>query len=119
MEFVKLPPFYACDFLFIRDGRWWSWVEIKCRSNARLAYPDYIISLSKVMSLKQLAAETGVPARLAVGWTDAIGVLPLTTPYRLGLNRADRGKAGDRDPVCHYPIDAFHTVTVADQEYTS
>lgn len=108
LQAVKLPPFYPLDYLLIRkDGSFFSWVEIKCRKNTRLHYPDFIISLSKIMSMNHLSAETGVPCRLAIGWTDGVGVLQLPSPYRLGLNRADRGSAGDRDPVCHFDTSRF------------
>jgi hypothetical protein len=107
--FRKLAPLYPIDFALERKGRLAFWAEVKSRTKARRAFPDYILSVAKLGALLDLQRTTGIPAVLVVGWTDCLGILhfPCAEQFVAVGGRTDRGGANDIEPLAHFPIEAF------------
>lgn len=107
-EARKLPSRYALDFALVEGAEVRFWLEVKCRRNARAAYPTYMLSLSKVFALLELQERTSIRSGVAVSWTDCLGVLPLPSPYRVSIGgRTDRGDAQDVEPVALFDVGLF------------
>lgn len=106
---VQMPKRYPVDYALIDGyGTFHEWLEIKCRTNAMGAYPDYMVSLEKVRGMFDLARFTALPARLIVRWEDCLGSLtfPVTYDIRMG-GRKDRGDAQDMEPMAHFAVADF------------
>jgi len=107
--FKKLPIRYHADFLIVRDGVCKGWLEIKNRNIPSDRYDSFLLDLAKVMRMHELADETGLPAVLAVRWSDGrIGFHTLSGP--LGIvytGRTDRNDSQDMGPCSLIPMDRF------------
>jgi hypothetical protein len=106
----KLPMKYELDYLLLREGRGVAWLEIKSRTNARPAYPTYMISLSKVMAARRLSEASQLPSFLLVQWSDACGYVRLDSllDFRTAVGgRTDRGDEQDIEPVALIPVGEF------------
>lgn len=105
----SMPKRYPLDFALTRDGNVEFFAEVKCRTNAHDAYPDYMLSMGKFVGLLEMQTSTNIPSLLVVDWTDCVGVLRLPVPgieYKIG-GRKDRGDDQDVEPVVHIPVDRF------------
>ena len=109
----KLPVRYKLDYLLLREGKGVAWLELKARTNARLAYPTYMISMGKVISAKELTGASGLPSFLLVQWKDELGYARLDSLSNFSVSvggRVDRGDDDDIEPVALIPVDDFHLV---------
>jgi hypothetical protein len=104
---VKLPISSHADFLMVRDREAKAVVEIKCRTNKRLAYDTYMISQHKYEGL--LSWESyGLKPILLVSWSDSIGYVSLPCPHGTAIGgRRDRGDTQDIETVVHIEIAQF------------
>lgn len=109
---LAMPLRYDVDYALVDDQeRVRRWLEIKCRTNNRDAYPTYLLSYGKYLKLVALASASGVGVRLAVKWSDALGVLPIPSPHTISFGgRSDRKDWQDREPVALFPICDFRVV---------
>ena len=106
----KLPIRYELDYLLLREGRGVAWLEIKSRTNARTAYPTYMISFGKIMAARRLSEASQLPSFLLVQWSDYCGYVRLDSllDFRTGVGgRTDRGDEQDIEPVALIPIVDF------------
>ena len=104
----KLPRRYSIDYIMMRGANTAGWVEVKERKNRRDQYPTYNVSLYKYLNLLDLAAKTGVPGLLLVGWSDGVGWVRVPCDHEVVWSgRTDRGDAGDIEPMVSIPISAF------------
>lgn len=105
------PPLSPVDYIARRSGALCGLVEVKVRRTPMRAYPTYMIALSKLAAMQSLAMVAGVPAILAVGWSDAIGwVKPEGITDVTGGGRQDRGDRRDQELVAHIPIEKFRVI---------
>jgi hypothetical protein len=106
----KLPIKYELDYLLLREKRGVAWLEIKSRTNVRLAYPTYMISLGKIMAARRLSEASQLPSFLLVQWTDACGYIRNDSllDFKIAFDgRKDRGDPDDLEPVALIPIGDF------------
>lgn len=109
----KLKKFYSTDWALIRNEVVMAFIEIKCRNNPRDKYPTLILSLDKVISMKNLASVSGKPVFLVVKYTDAICYTQNLRPESIRLGgRTDRNDAQDIEPVIHIPVRNFKTLAI-------
>ena len=111
VDFVKLPIQYKMDFCLIDNKTIKTFVEVKCRTNEKIAFSTYIISMSKVVVARSYS-DFGVNCILLVQWTDQMGWVDLSSKEweaKIG-GRKDRGDWQDIEPVVHIPISEFNTV---------
>jgi len=108
-DLQKVSIKYSLDCLALRDDLPMAWVELRCRTNAMLQYPTYMISLAKVQGAKRLEEDTGLPAFLVVEWSDKIGYVNLAqVDWTLGFGGMNEVRDWqDQEPVCLIPIDTF------------
>ena len=107
---VQMPKRYPVDYALIDGpGVFTDWLEIKCRTNTRDAYPTYMVSLEKIRAMFDLARFTALPARLVVRWEDALGYLTLpTSDYEIKMGgRRDRDDWQDIEPMAHFHVGSF------------
>ena len=106
----KLSDRYELDCLLLRNGVGCAWLEMKIRTNAKAAYPTYMISFGKIMAARRLSEGSGLPSFLAVQWTDGIRYIRLDEIKKFDVaigGRRDRDDAQDIEPVILIPIDDF------------
>jgi hypothetical protein len=114
VQVEKLKKFSSADIALVSHGKIRAFAEIKVRSNPRLRYPTYMISLHKLEDLARLHAFSGKPCILVVQWSD--GLRWWTVPKSVehldiemgGTYR--RGDPQDREPVVMIPIEEFVAV---------
>lgn len=104
--------FYPVDFVGVKRGCVTTFMELKTRHNPRLAYADYMISLTKYLAGAEIARVTGLNFQICVHWIDAVGVWDWRRMQPTNLNikiggRRDRGDAADIEPVVHLPLSEF------------
>jgi len=109
---VQMPERYPADILvFDTDGRTpRSMIEVKARNIAFGTYGSFHLSVEKVIGLRQLFSETGVPQFICPYLTDGIYLYRLAPADRFEIEyggRSDRGDPEDREPVCCIPWDYF------------
>jgi|SRR5580765_512251 len=123
-EFYRKNPIdYRADWAVFDAGtkELTEWVEVKCRDCAMTAYPDFYISVQKIVAGITLAKMTKKPFRLLVAWVKKRNDTKVTYSlyemrvYGMGKKitpggRTDRGDKQDKEPVTHYPLDAFEYV---------
>lgn len=105
----KMPRSYRIDWMMLRDRRVVAIAELKVRSNARAAYPEYMIGASKILHGLQLAEQMRVPFLIFVQWNDGLfyhRVGSCEIAYGIG-GRMDRGDAEDIEPVALIPVENF------------
>lgn len=109
---IKLSLKYQLDFACMRDGKVVSWLELKCRNNHFWKYPTYMVSLDKWLKAIQLSEITGIPAFLAVRFTDADGYMRMGRGVgTIGYGgRSDRGDAMDLEPMVFISMEQFKNV---------
>ena len=106
----KLPIKYELDYLLLREGKGVAWLEIKSRTNTRLAYPTYMISLGKIMAARRLSEASQLPSFLLIQWSDACGYIRIDSllDFRTAVGgRTDRGDEQDIEPVAMIPVGEF------------
>ena len=106
----KLPIKYELDYLLLREKRGVAWLEIKCRTNARLAYPTYMIALSKIMAARRLFDASQLPSFLLIQWSDVCGYIRNDSllDFEIAFDgRTDRGDPDDIEPVALIPLGEF------------
>jgi hypothetical protein len=111
-KLFKLPSYYPCDMAVTGgDNKIEGFVEIKCRAQSADRFDTLWLSLHKVIEIKRLAKEAGVPPYLAVGFEFTKDVrwilLSGTYPVILG-GRTDRGDTQDMEPVVEFPVAKFN-----------
>lgn len=99
---VKMPIKLSLDFMVLKDGVGTAFVEVRNRKNEMRAYSTYMVSLFKVMAASNLTQTTGLPAFLAVQWTDAVGIVKL--PPSSGMHVGYGGLTTRNDPQDMEPI---------------
>lgn len=104
-------PLSPVDYVARREGRLVGLVEVKVRASPMRRYPTYVVSLAKLATMQALAAVAGVPAIIAVGWSDAVGWARPddVTDVTVG-GRTDRSDRRDVELVGHIPISKFRVV---------
>lgn len=115
-EVVQNKRKYPADYTISRNGSTVAFAEIKARTFPRKRYPDYMISLKKVVDTKAIAAEGNLPMLLFVKWTDGLFYLSLndTFPSRIALGgRKDRNDLDDIEPCAFYAVEQFREVNNA------
>lgn len=112
MEVRLMPRRYPVDFALVdRRDNVRCWIEVKCRTNLREAFPTYMLSYGKYLTLAELQRVSGLPVRLAVQWSDDLGVLEIPAMHRISFGgRADRGDWQDQEPVALFEIGLFRVV---------
>lgn len=110
--FQKVPIKYGLDYAALRQGKICAFFELKCRTNPMRQYPDYMLSMHKLMAAQRINLTTALPCFLAVSWTDAIGYAELIPDcYDYGISgRKDRNDPDDIEPVGYIPIDQFRII---------
>ena len=101
---------YELDYLLLREGKGVAWLEIKSRTNTRLAYPTYMISLGKIMAARRLSEASQLPSFLLIQWSDACGYIRIDSllDFRTAVGgRTDRGDEQDIEPVAMIPVGEF------------
>lgn len=118
-EAAKLPIKYGVDYMLLRSGDAVASCEIKCRTNPMEQYPDYMISLGKLIDAKAIRDLTGIPFLLIIRWTDKIGYWRLPDDpkviTRMG-GRTDRNDSQDVEPCAFIPIQDFAVLNNANSE---
>lgn len=109
---AKLPRRYIVDFSLHRSGKINAWAEIKTRTCESSAYPNYMLSLEKLLAGMRLERETGLPFLLVVKWRDQTAFCaPSKVAYEISFGgRFDRGDAQDVEPVALIPISEFKKI---------
>jgi hypothetical protein len=115
MHWIGFPPFANFDKLFMVGREPIRWVEIKDRGKggviAMRSYPTFMISMKKVKAGLSLQQITKVPAFFGIAWSDAIGLIPVDSPYSIERGgRVDRGDPDDMEGCAYYPIENFKVV---------
>ena len=107
-----MPIKYGLDYAALRDQEICAFIELKCRNNPMRQYPDYMLSMHKLMSAQQILMTTALQCYLVVSWTDAIGYTEINPDcYHYGISgRKDRQDPDDIEPVGYIPIDQFKTI---------
>jgi hypothetical protein len=106
----KLPMKYELDYLLLREKRGVAWLEIKSRTNVRLAYPTYMIALSKIMAARRLSDASQLPSFLLIQWSDVCGYIRNDSllDFEIAFDgRTDRGDPDDIEPVALIPLGEF------------
>jgi hypothetical protein len=103
------PKLYRLDGVFTKRGQLRLFFEAKQRREGFRSYPDFIISLGKLIAARSLMAETGlrsmVLARFADGVVASFDLLGAPHSLRIG-GRTDRPDfAHDIEPVAVYQWD--------------
>jgi hypothetical protein len=103
------------DYDLHRAGELVAIVEVKCRLCLSTTYPTYMIGSAKVETLRDAAAERGVPGLLLVAWMDRLGLIDAgvaaSRAMRAHGGRVDRGDPLDLEPVLHIPMALFKLST--------
>lgn len=110
---LKLPRRYEIDFLADRDDQAVAFVELKCRTNPKDQYADYMLSLGKWLAGLNLTRCTGLPFLLVVQWTDCLGYLTQeeSSRYKIGTGgRYDRNDPQDIEPCIYIPVNEFKLI---------
>lgn len=114
----QLPPLYPCDIAMVDptdDVTIVGWVEYKQRNCMPDTYPDIMLSLHKVLKLRELGQQTAKPIYFSVGFNDGsvyyvnVKYIPVTNP-RLGGRTQNTRDHGDIEPVIHIPMNLFKKV---------
>ena len=109
-ELKKLPFAYHIDWMALRKNNPLAFIEIKWRENLPInKYPEYMMSLNKLMKGKEYTKETNLPFILIVYFTEGAYYLKqndIEVRYGYG-GRFDRGDAQDVEPMVFIPIGAF------------
>lgn len=106
----KLPTRYILDYAFSDRKSIKCFVEIKDRKVPVNQYPDYMISVQKVMFAKALTETTKIKCGLVVRWNcGTVGVIDLLSSpdaVRWG-GRNDREDLQDMEPCIYWNLDRF------------
>lgn len=108
-SFIKLPKSYHMDYLAFREGKPFSFIEIKTRTFPKNQFDTSFINLDKLIKAKELSSALELGTWLFVQWTDQIGCINLNTcEYEIRLGgRTDRNDPADIGPVIHIKVDDF------------
>lgn len=112
MQAHPMPLRYKVDWALIdRHDRVRMWLEIKCRTNAMRRYPTYMLSIGKYLDMVHLQQSSNLPVRLAVQWTDHLGVLEVPAPHEIRIGgRSDRNDWQDQEPVALFDVSFFNVI---------
>jgi hypothetical protein len=106
---VKLQPRDEFDFAAVREDTVTGFVEVKHRQVPTWQYPNYFISMKKILAAHQTFQATGIAVVLAVQFNDALGFTAISSkkyPVKMG-GRYDRGDPQDVEPVSFIPLADF------------
>ena len=107
-EAYKLPFKYRMDFAMVKGGKVTALVEVKNRNCASFKYPNFMISLDKIIHANNLTMITHLPCWLAVRWTDCIGLVDFEMWRDISLGgRFDRGDPDDFQLQGYFNIKDF------------
>ena len=111
----KLPEQrYAVDFAIFRNDVLVAFAEVKRRRNNKATYDTLMISLSKMLSGRELAQAYGVRFLVGIGWDDATAYWKMPADWEPVIvnwgGRTDRSNALDEEPVVHIPVGWFRNV---------
>lgn len=109
-EMYKLPRSMHMDYSVTSDKNVNAFLEIKCRTNHINDYPQYFISLSKVIAAKNLFDATGLHTMLVVRSRDNSlhGIQLDTASFDLKIaGRTDRNDKDDIEPCCFFNVTDF------------
>lgn len=109
---IRCPKFYEIDYMIAENeglgAAVLGFVEIKCRNVHSDDYYSYMISLHKVLTLRRWGRACGVPAYLAVQWSDRMGCLDVAgypLPYApIGVAKRHGRRPDDTEPGWFIPI---------------
>ena len=109
---IKLGMKYKIDYAMTRMGCIDGWVELKKRSFDSNKYDEYMLSLDKYITAKNLTRDTGKPCSLVVEFNNEILITDLgAIEFRLGMGgRKDRGDPEDYEPCCWIPLSQFKSL---------
>ena len=112
VDMRKLPVKYRLDFLALRGGRAIAFAELKQRTIPASRYETYILGANKFAAARMYAKTFGLPAILAVRFTDADLCVELREDHgrRLGFidkHLSTRQDDADLEPVVHLPMEDF------------
>jgi hypothetical protein len=108
----KMPIKLSLDFMAMRDGKAVAFFEMRNRSNEMKGYPTYMLSLYKCMMAKLLHQTTGLPAFLAVQWTDVAGIVkipPDNFTVEIG-GTVRRNDPQDIEPMVYFNVSDFKII---------
>ena len=71
-ELLPLPRFSLVDYMAVKDGVVWAFVEIKRRKVSHDHYPTYMLSAKKVNGVVDMANRLRIEAKIGVEFTDGI-----------------------------------------------
>jgi hypothetical protein len=115
-DIKKLAPKHAMDAVAMRNGIAVGWIEVKTRTTRMGQYPTFYLSLGKVLAARALKDATGLPAIVAVQWTDALAYAPLDDVYPvIFTGRRDRGDSQDLEPQAEIALDKFSIIERREQ----
>lgn len=107
----KNPKAYEIDWCAYKNGKLTAWVEIKCRKNAKDAYPTLLLSYKKIISGCLMTQFSGAAFILCVRFTDGVYFWKCPADvkdYRVDNGgRTDRNDSQDMEPVIHIPMREF------------
>jgi len=101
----KLPLTYKADFVVHQNNQIISFVECRKRSNASNKYPTLIVSLQKVVTIRELAKACNVPAYILAGFTDGLFLLDMAQEFKTSIGgHQNRGDWQDIEIVAHFDL---------------
>ena len=112
----KLPYSYAPDWLAFDGDDARAWVEYKNRKHRHDTFPNYLVSLRKWMSLRDLSEKTMLPSLLTVEFTDTMLCYrhypnDISIIHIAWAGRTDRGDEQDMEPCAMIPMRLFTPFT--------
>jgi hypothetical protein len=78
---TPLPRYSPVDYVLTKqpieeEGKVDALMEVKCRKGKmREEWPTYMLSLAKLLKMRELGYAMNVPAILVIEWTDAMGMV--------------------------------------------
>ncbi len=107
-KYYKLKRFYPAGYA-ITDAqeKVTSFVEVKRRHESYKAQHSFILALGKVLRLRQLEIQSGVPVVIWVEWSDAVGGIPVMLPIMkcfIGARDAASRTTGEAEPLVAYDM---------------
>jgi Holliday junction resolvase-like predicted endonuclease len=103
------------DCIFTRNTEARALVEVKCRTNERLAYDTYMVDSRKLDRLSALASGLCLRPLLVVRFSDALCCVNVDEARKAATSgtggRKDRADVSDIDHVYYIPIQSLKLLT--------
>lgn len=109
LELHKLPRRYEIDYMVMRKGRLYGWLEVKCRPGVD-RYSTYSVSVAKLERGLSLSTWFGGRFLLLVLRSSGLAVLDAGKERPIAVvmgGRSDRGDRDDVEPAGHFKWDQF------------